>query len=218
VKSRDVQRAQTTFRALQIAGDWLPAVTAVLVAGGVLLAARKRRALVAAALGIAAGAVALWIGLSVFRIVYLDHLPANVSQTAAGTAYDQIVRFLRATARMVIVLGVVVAIGAWLSGSGRWALRVTAAWESGIAAVRRAVGLATTGPVGPWVHRYRHVLRRAVVAAAALALLLWSYPTGMVVFWITLVAVGVLAVIEFLDDQDAPGSGGVNASAGHTSG
>lgn len=219
VESRDVRRAQTAFRVLEVLGNWLPVVTVALAAVGVWLAARRRRALVAAALGIAAGAAVLWIGLSVFRVVYLNHLPAQVSQPAAGTAYDQIVRFVRATVRLVIVLGVVVALGAWLSGRGRWAVRVRDAWESGIAAVRRAVGLATTGPVGPWVHRYRYVLRWAVVAGAVLAVLLWSYPTGRVVFWIAVVAVVVLAVVEFLDDQDAAaGSAGVTGPAHHSGG
>jgi hypothetical protein len=205
VKSEDVRRVQNGFRALQVAGNWLPVVTAVLAAGGVLLAGRRRRALVAAALGIAAGVAALGIGLSFFRIVYLDHLPANADTAAAGAAYDQIVRFLQASVRMVIALGVVVAVGAWLSGGGRWAGRVTAAWETGISAVRQAVGVTSLEPVGPWVHRYRRALRWAVVAGAALALLLWSYPTGMVVFWIALVAVAVLTVVEFLDDDRRQG-------------
>ncbi|MGW5350047.1 hypothetical protein ACWERV_05910 [Streptomyces sp. NPDC004031] len=211
VESEDVQRAQTGFRLLQVAGNWLPVVTVVLAAAGVLLAAHRRRALVAAALGVAAGLAVLGIALSVFRIVYLDHLPADTNQAAAGAVYDQITRFLRMTVRMVIVLGVLVAVGAWLSGAGRWATRVRSAWETGIGAVRQAVGPSTTGPVGPWVHRYRHALRWAVVAGAGLSVLLWSYPTGLVVFWIALVAVGVLAVVEFLDEGaggDA-GSGGV---------
>lgn len=40
----------------------------------------------------------------------------------------------------------------------------------------------------------------------AVALLLWSFPTGMVIFWIAVVVVGALAVLEFLDD-------GVNRAA-----
>lgn len=201
VKSEDVGRVQSGFRALQVAGNWLPVVTVLLAAAGVLLAGRRRRALVAAALGIAAGVAALGIGLSLFRIVYLHHLPAGADTAAAGAAYDQIVRFLRVSVRMVITLGVVVAVGGWLSGGGRWAGRVTAAWENGISAVRQAVGVASLEPMGPWVHRYRRALRWAVVVGAALALLLWSYPTGMVVFWIALVAVAVLTVVEFLDDD-----------------
>lgn len=206
LKSEDVRRVQTGFRALQVAGNWLPVVTVVLAAGGVLVAAHRRRALVAAALGMAAGVAVLGIGLSLFRIVYLDHLPAGANQAAAGAVYDQMTRFLRMTVRVVIVLGVLVAVGAWLSGTGRWATRVRSAWETGIGAVRQAVGPSATGPVGPWVHRHRRALRWAAVAGAGLAVLLWSYPTGLVVFWIALVAVGVLAVVEFLDEGGGGGA------------
>jgi hypothetical protein len=212
VKSEDVRRARTGFRALQIAGNWLPVVTVLLAAGGVLLAARRRRALVAAALGIAAGVAVLGIGLAVFRVIYLDRLPTGTNEAAAGAVYDQIIRFLRVTVRMVVVLGIVVALGAWLSGSGRWALRVRTAWESAIAAVRQAVGITALGPVGPWVHRYRRVLQWVVVAGAAVALLLWSYPTGLVIFWIAVVAVAALAVVEFLDVRRPPDAGRVSSA------
>ena len=201
MKSEQVKQARTGFRALQIAGNWLPAVTVVIAGAGVLLAARRRRALVAAALAVAAGVAVLGIGLTLFRIIYLNHLPAAASARAGETIYEQIVRFLRVTVRMVVVLGIVVALGAWLSGPGRWAVRARSMWESGIAAVREAAGVASTGPAGPWVHRHRYALRWGVVLVAAVVLLLWSYPTGMVIFWIALVALVVLAIIEFLDDR-----------------
>ncbi|BBA97845.1 putative integral membrane protein [Actinacidiphila reveromycinica] len=204
IESENVKRAQTGFRVLQLAGNWLPVVTVLLAAGGVLLAARRRRALATVALAVAATVAGLGIGLSVFRIVYLDRLPAKIDERAAGTVYDQMVHFLRESVLMVIVLGVVVALSAWLSGAGRWAVRVRAAWVSAIAAVRQAVGVST-GPVGSWVHRYRHLLHWLVVLVAAVVLVLWSYPTGMVVFWIALAALGALAAVEFLDDRRRPG-------------
>lgn len=201
LKSRDVQKARTGFRALQVAGNWLPVVTVLLAGGGVLLAARRRRALVSAALAVAAGVAVLGLGLVLFRIIYLDHLPATANDQAAGAVYDQVVRFLRVSVRTVIVLGVVVALGAWLSGPGRWAVRARTMWESGIAAVRDGAGVTSTGPVGPWVHRYRDALRWAVVVVAGVVLLVWSYPTGLVIVWIAVVALVALAVIEFLDDR-----------------
>ncbi|WP_435131262.1 hypothetical protein [Actinacidiphila sp. bgisy144] len=204
LESADVQRARTGFRILQLAGNWLPWITLLLAGSGVLLAARRRRAVVTAALAVAAGIAALGVALSVFRIVYLDHLPTNIDQQTAGTVYDQMVRFLREAVLMLVVLGVVVALGVWVSGGGRWAVRVRAAWESGIAAVRQAAGVRAV-PVGSWVHRYRHLLHWLVVLAAAAVLVLWSYPTGMVVFWIALAALGALAVVEFLDDRRRPG-------------
>ncbi|MEC3994669.1 hypothetical protein VSR01_14505 [Actinacidiphila sp. DG2A-62] len=205
VQSRDVRRVRTGFRALELAGNWLPAITVVLAGAGVLLAARRRRALVTAALAVAAGAAVLAVGLSVFRIVYRDHLPARTDERAAGAVYDQLVRFLRMTVRMVVTLGVVVALGAWLSGHGRRARRVRDVWESSVAAAREAAGVTTVGAVGPWVHRHRTALRWAVVVAACLAVLLWSDRTGQVVAWVAVAVVAALAVVEFLDEPGARG-------------
>lgn len=217
VKSDEVGRVKTYFRALQLAGAWLPLIAVVLAGAGVLLAARRRRALVAAALGIAAGAAVLGVVLALFRTFYLDHLPVGAYQPAAAAVYDQVIRFLRASVRTAIVLGLVVALGAWLSGPGRRAVRVRSMWESGIAAVRSAAGITSLGPVGPWVHRFRYWLQWAVVVVAAVTLLLWSYPTGMVIFWIALVVVAALGVVEFLDEPGPkaaprdPGPGAVAA-------
>ena len=203
-KSEDIRNVRTGFRILELAGNWLPVLTLLLAAGGVLLAVRRRRALVTTALAVAVGVAALGIALTVFRVVYLNHLPSATDERAAGAVYDQLVRFLRATVRMVVVLGVVVALGAWLSGPGRWARWVREVWESGIAAFRLGLGITSTGPVGPWVRRYRHLLQWAVVAVAVVVMFVWSYPTPLVIFWIAFVAVVALSVIEFLDDRRQP--------------
>lgn len=211
VKSRDVERVRTGFRALRLAGNWLPPVTLVLAAGGVLLAVRRRRALVAAALGVAAGVTVLGVGLVLFRVVYLDHLPASANNRAAGAVYDQIVRFLRVSVRTIVVLAVVAALSAWLSGPGRWAVRARTMWVSGIAAVRATSGLGSTGAVGLWVHRCRYALRWGAVLVAAVVLVLWPYPTGLVICWIAVVTVAALAVIEFLEERRQSGATGVTA-------
>ncbi|MGQ4347739.1 hypothetical protein [Streptomyces sp. SAS_275] len=214
--SDSIGKAKKLYRLLQIVGFWLPVLTLVLAAGGVLLAIRRRRALVTAALAVAAGAAVLGIALWIFRGIYLDGLPSGVSQPAAGSVFDTLVRFLRTTVRMVITLGIVVALAAWLTGSGRAATRVLAAWRGGIGAVRNAVGF-DLGSVGVWVHRAKTWLNWTVVAVAAVTLLIWNYPTAAVTVWIAVVALLVLAVVEFLDDDGAPhltGSTGTTGGAG----
>ncbi|MEU0633306.1 hypothetical protein [Streptomyces sp. NPDC005989] len=201
--SDSVGKAQRWFRALQIIGFWLPLVTVVLAAGGVLLAVRRRRALVTAALVVAAGAAVLGLALWVGRAFYLDSLPSGVSQPAAGSVFDALVGQMRALVRMVVTLGVVVALAAWLTGDGRAAGRVMAMWSGGIGAVRDAAGF-TGGPVGRWVHRARRPLNWTVVVVAAAVLVAWDRPTGLVTVWIALCALFVLAVVEFLDDDSSP--------------
>ncbi|MFD6417354.1 hypothetical protein [Streptomyces sp. NPDC060194] len=204
VRSDDIGAARKGFRLLQILGVWLPVAAAVIAAAGVLVAVRRRRALVAAALAVAAGAAVLGLALWVFRAFYLDGLTEGVSQPAAASVYDTLTRFLRDAVRTVVVLGAVVAVGAWLGGAGRWAVRVRSGWAGGIGALRRAVGVGGTGAVGRWVGRARPWADRTVVAVAAAVFVVWDHPTGAVVVGIALCALLALAVIEFLDEGGAP--------------
>ncbi|RZU23698.1 hypothetical protein EV567_1434 [Streptomyces sp. BK239] len=206
LRSEKIGEAKTYFRLLQLAGVWLPVVAVLLVAAGVLLATRRRRALVAAALCFALATLLLGIALTVFRVVYLDALPADVSQAAAGTVYDTLTRFLRTGVRVVVALGVVVALAAWLTGPGRRAGLVRGLWHSGIGAVRTTADHAgmRTGPVGPFVARYRTWITWILTGAAVLAYVLWPYPTGWVVIGLALALLFALSVVDFLAPS-APG-------------
>ncbi|MEV6108979.1 hypothetical protein AB0M28_30390 [Streptomyces sp. NPDC051940] len=209
VQSDDIGKAKRGFRLLEITGNWLPILALALLAVGVWLATHTRRALVAAALGVAAGVLILGLALTIFRPLYLDALPSGVSQPAAGSVYDILIRFLRRGIRTVAVVGILVALGAWLTGRGKRARAVHAMWDSGIGATRHAATHAgmRLGPVGPWVHRFKSWLNWGAVALAALAVVLWSSPTAWVVILLVVALLAVLAVIEFLDtggDGEAP--------------
>lgn len=205
VQSEDIGRAQTGFRLLQLIGFWLPVISVVLIAGGVLLAAHRRKALVAGALGFAFAVGLLGVVLTVFRTVYLDALPSGVSQPAAESVYDTLVRFLRTSVRVAVVLGVVVALAAWLTGPGRRAGFVRQMWHAGIGAVRSTAERAglRTGRVGRFVHRHRTWISWLLVAAAVLAFVLWPYPTGWVVVGLALALLFALAVVDFVAEDEA---------------
>ncbi|MFJ9341487.1 hypothetical protein ACIRP0_19610 [Streptomyces sp. NPDC101733] len=104
------------FHMLQIAGVWLPVLTVVLALAAVALAVRRRRAVLATGLGLAVGAVLLWITVSLCRGLTLDDLPADIDRKAAGAVYDALTAFLRTTAWVVLALGLAVALSAWLMG------------------------------------------------------------------------------------------------------
>ncbi|MGW0908548.1 hypothetical protein [Streptomyces sp. NPDC002853] len=200
VRSDDIGKAKTYVRLLQLTGNWLPVIALVLVVAGVLLSVRRRRTLVTAALAVALTTGLLGIGLRVFRVLYLDRLPANVSQDAAGAVYDTMTHFLFTTVRVIVALGVVIALAAWLTGGGRRAGLVRGLWTAGIAAVRSTADHAgmRLGPVAPFVRRHQTWIAWVLVAAALLTYLLWSYPTGWVVVGIVLCLLFLLAVVEFL--------------------
>ncbi|MGX4690535.1 hypothetical protein [Streptomyces sp. JNUCC 63] len=206
LRSDSLGELKTYLRLLRIAGFWLPVLAVVFLVAGWLLSAHRRRVLVAAVLGVAVAMLILGLGLTVFREVYLNRLPAGVSQPAAGAIYDTLTRYLRTSVRRVVALAVVIALAAWLTGRGRRATFVREAWQSGIHAVRAAADHTgfRTGPVGPFVHRHRAWITWILVAAAVLTYILWSYPTGWVVLAIALVLLFAMAVVEFLTEPPAP--------------
>lgn len=200
MQAENITTYRKGFRLLQILGDWLPFIALACAAAGVLLARDRRRALVTAGLGVFVTAGVVGIGVRLGRGFYLDALPADVSQNAAGAVYDTMSRFLIVTCRTVAILGLVVAVAAWLSGPSRPAVFVRGFWRVGIDATREfadRMGLRT-GPVGAFAHRFRSWITGGAVLAAGIALALWHYPTGMVVFWLALACVAVLMVVEFL--------------------
>ena len=200
-QSADVTRARRVFNLLNTLGIWLPVITLILLVVGVYVARDHRRALVGAGLGVAVGMVVLALGLAVFRSIYLDAVPASVlPHDAAAVLYDTIVRFLRAGLRTILVLGLVVAAGAFLTGRSVTAVRTRQGLTRGIGWLQGSaehVGLRT-GPVGSWVGANKRALRIGAVTLAALALVFWGRPTGKVVLGLTLALLVVLAIIEFL--------------------
>jgi hypothetical protein len=206
VRSEDIGKVKTYFRVLQLVGFWLPVVSVLLIAAGVLLSANRRRVLIVAALCFAFATLLLGVALTVFRVVYLDALPAGVSQPAAGSVYDTLVRFLRTSVRSAVALGLVIAVAAWLTGPGRHARLVRRLWHSGIDAVRSTAEHAglRTGPVGPWVDRYRSWITWILAGGAVLAFLLWPYPTGWVVVGLALALLFALAIVDFLATRPRP--------------
>jgi hypothetical protein len=200
-QSADVTRARSAFHLLDTFGMWLPILTLVLLVLGVYVARDHRRALVGAGIVVAVAIVVLALALAVFRSVYLDAVPASVlPHDAAAVLYDTIVRFLRAGLRTVLVLALVVAAAAFLTGPSVTATRARQGVAGAIGWLAGGAERAgfSTGPVGRWVQANKRALRVAAGALAALALVFWDRPTGKVVGGLTLALLAVLAVIEFL--------------------
>jgi hypothetical protein len=179
----------------------LPILMLVLLAAGVLVARRHRRALIGAGLGFAASMLVLALGLLLFRGIYLNRIPpSQLPPDAAAALFDTFVRFIRTALRTLLVLGLVVAAGAFLAGPSVAAVRTRGFFTSGFAWVRGSgerVGV-TTGPVGRWTYAHRMVLRIGAVALAALILVFWGQPTAAVVIVLAVLLLVVLGLIELI--------------------
>lgn len=211
-KSDQLDQFQDAAHALDLAGYWMPVITVVLGAAGVLLARRRRRALAKAALGAALGCLIVAIGLVIARRYYLDHLPPTVlSEPAAATLFDTLLRFLRVTLRTVIVLGVVVALGAYLVGPGRLPRAVRGRAERSADSTARWAGShgVTTGRAGTWTESHRRWLTIGVVLLIVLIFALWNNPTPVTILVLVVILLAVLVVIALLaadGRRSAPGT------------
>ncbi|MFD8633029.1 hypothetical protein [Streptomyces sp. NPDC059533] len=200
-QSDKLAKIRNAVHLLDVLGNWLPVITVVLGAIGVLLARRRRRALVTTALCAAAACLIVAIALVIARRYYLDHLPAEVqSPSAAAAVFDTLVRFLRVSLRTAMVLGVVVALGAYLSGAGRLprGVRGRAEHAADSAAGWGAAHGVHTGKVGRWVESRRRALTVGVLVVLALVFALWNHPTVLTVLLLVLILLVLLAVLALL--------------------
>ena len=194
-------KAQQGYRLLNDLKWALPILTLVLLGLGVYIARSHRRALIGAGLGLAASMVVLGLGLTIFRGVYLNSVPSSVLPAdAAAVLYDTLIRFIRDGLRVLLVVGLIVAIAAFFSGPSVTAVRTRGAFKSGFDWLRRSGEHAgvSTGPVGRWTYTHRKALRITAVAIAALVFVFWGQPTWVTAVVIAIVLLIVLGLIELI--------------------
>jgi hypothetical protein len=209
-QAKDLGKAQAGYRLITTLKIVLPILALVLLAAGVWVARGRRRALIWAALGLAGSMLVLAIGLLIARSIYLNSVPPSVLPgDAAAAAFDAMVYFIRVGLRVVLAVGLVVAIGAFITGPSRAAIQTRSALKSWLGWIRnfgerRGV---STGPVGEWTYAHRRGLRIGAVALFALIFVFWGHPTGLVVIVLVIVLLLVLGLIELIGRPPAePGT------------
>jgi hypothetical protein len=205
-QAKDLGKAQALYRLITTLKIVLPILVLVLLAGGVFTARGRRRALTVAGLGLAASMVVLAIGLLIARTIYLNSVPSSVLPAdAASAAYDALVHFLKEGLRVVLAVGLVIAIGAFFTGPSRAAVRTRAAVGSGITWLRNLGerrGMST-GPVGEWTYRHRALLRIGALTLVALILVFWGQPTALTIILLVVILLILLGLIELVASPPA---------------
>lgn len=194
-------KAQSAYRLINDLKVVLPIAAIVLLALGVYVARGHRRALIGAGLGLAVSMLVLAAGLLIFRGIYLNSVPnSKLPADAAAALFDTVVRFIKESLRVVLVVGLVLAAAAFFTGSSITAVRSRHAASSALGWVRGRAELAgvRTGQVGQWTYAHRSALRIGATAIAALVFVFWGRPTPAVVIGIVLVLLLVLGLIELI--------------------
>jgi len=200
-QAHDLAKAQAGYRLIRTLKIVLPILMLALLAAGVYVARKRRRALIGAALGLAASMLVLAIGLLIARSIYLNSVPPSVLPgDAAAAAFDAMVYFIKITLRVVLAVALVVAIGAFITGSSHTAVQVRSGLKSGAGRIR-AYGErrgVSAGPAGVWTYAHRRGLRIGSVALFALVFVFWGHPTGLVVILLVVLLLVVLGLIELI--------------------
>ena len=199
--ARQLTKAQTLYRLINDLKIVLPILALVLIALGVYIARGHRRALIGAGLGFAASLAVLAIVLAIVRSTYLNSIPNSVLPSdAAAALFDTFVKFIKEALRTLLVVGLVVAAAAFLTGPSVTAVGTRKAFVSGFEWIRHFGERSgvTTGPVGTWTYAHRKALRIGAVSLAALIFVFWGRPTAAVVILIVVLLLVVLALIELI--------------------
>lgn len=200
-QSPELVKAQRAVNALDKASAILPWLGIACAAAAVAISPRGRRlhALSLAGLSVAIGMLLLAIGVLVARAVYIDDIPPDVlSPDAASAVIDTVLVPLRTSLRAVAVVGLVIAVGAYLIGGSASARVVRRDFGLALDFVRRPTRGRPPNAVERWADRARIPIRSAIVGIAALLLIFWRYPTGLVVLWIVLGGLLALLALEVL--------------------
>jgi hypothetical protein len=216
VDSKQLADAQSAVRLLQKLA-WASIILSLgFLIASVLVAPDHRKGILRVGFGIAIGMLALKLGFSLGRELYLTNLPSGVERPdVAGIVFDTLTRFVLQAVRTLFAVGVVLVVGAWLAGPSSVAVKVRSAWDNVLGRGGAAAGSSVDlGPVPVWVARHINAVRGAIVAAAVVVLLWWDRPTGKVVLFIGLATLIPLAIAQLLanavprrDDGDGSGSG-----------
>ncbi|MBV9207566.1 MAG: hypothetical protein JO037_19690 [Actinobacteria bacterium] len=200
-QSKDLGKAQSYYRLVKAGRIVLIVLTLLLLAAGVWVARGRRRALIGAGLGLAGSMLILGIALTIGRSIYLSSVPSStLPSDAAAAAYDALVHFLRLTLRVVLLVGLVVAIGAFFTGPSRTAVQTRSGLKSGMERIRnfgerRGV---SAGPAGEWTYLHRRVLRIGAVALIAVIFVFLGQPTVWTVIVLVIVLLVLLGLIELI--------------------
>lgn len=200
-QSPELVRATQVIRTLDATAPilgWLTVITAV---GAVAVAPHGRRRSTTSGVGLAvAVAMALLaLGLVIGRSILLNSIPpGSVSPAAAQNLVETLLVPLRTSVRLVFVVGLLIALAAFLGGHSRPAEFVRHGLASAGDYITGKVGAGQAKPWQLWLARYRRILEATVVGIAVLVLIFWQDPTAAVAIWTAVLAVLAVLLVELL--------------------
>ena len=206
--SEQLAKAQTGARLLKGLSWVLPALALIALGVGLALSPNRRRSLMRWGIGAALASAVIGASVTIGRSFYLDAVTSpDLSRATAAAVFDTLVRFLRQGARLMIAIGLLTALAAWVSGPSAAAVKVRATAQSLTRETGDAAGSRgwNFGAFGTWVSAHRNPLRIGSVLVVLVVLVSWDHPRALTVLFAVVVLLVLLAIIEIV----ARAAGGV---------
>jgi hypothetical protein len=202
VSQQQVAKFSGIFNLVVKLGWAVPIAAVLLGVLAVVVAVKRRRALLRAAVGVGIVTLvilaALALGRHVFVNVSSEH---NLDSGVAGVVWDTLLRFLKTELRWMLLATLLVAFGAWVAGPARYAVWIRSTVTKGArwvaAQARSLTGKTEEAAVrservvhtGEWIQEHLNGLRIVGVIVAGLFLVF----NGNLTVWSILVILIVLA-------------------------
>ncbi|MGW6263422.1 hypothetical protein [Streptomyces sp. NPDC055085] len=100
---------------MSVLGIWVPIVTLILTAGSISVATQRIRAVMIVGISYAIGGAFTWSAVAIFGQLARNDLDSGVDRKSASTVYSQITSLMQACAYICLGVGLIMAIGAWLT-------------------------------------------------------------------------------------------------------
>jgi len=195
LQSDSLGPAQTAVRWFDRLVWMLLVVTIVLVALTIWLSRHRRRTLIELGIGVA-------IALILTHVIVKQGSDAIVSDITSGGGLGAVRDVVSASLEpltnltiWIVVIGIVVAVAAWLSGRHDVQVAVVTAGKRVVRAPEDAV--VAESPITVWVERYAHWLRIAGVVAGVILLLFATSSWLGILLWVVVILL-YQGVISFL--------------------
>ncbi len=202
-----IDQARTASKLLNMIAWLLPILAIACFVCSAVMVRPRRRATLRSGIVLFGGAAFTLVLLAAGRWFYLDAAtPPGGNGKAAAAVWDILLRNLRIGVIIVGVVGLLVALLAWLSGSTGGAEKIRAMTSRGIGALRTRADEAgyEPGPVAAFVAEYKRGLQFAATLLAVVVIVLWKNPTIGTVVVIVVLLLLVLGAISFLTRSAPP--------------
>jgi len=196
-----IVQARVALAALDAAGYWLPVIVLILLIGGVLLARQRARAAVWGGIGVAVTSGALLGGLSVGQYAFLatvspEIIPGNAASVIFAALTDRLNQLVTAT----MIIGILIAITAYLIGPFRGAVIVRGAvtdTAGRVRAIAEEKGV-TTGAFGTFVEKAHGWIVGIILGITGITLFLLRPFTVSGAIWAAIIAGLLVIVVQLL--------------------